>query len=389
VSDEPTAPENAKRAIRGFGSVYRRGRVWWVRYSHRGREYRESSRSVHEGVAWRLLKARWKQIGRGRFVGPSEDRVTVNELLDALVTEYATNDRRSRATLPSRLAPLRGVLGDMRAVDVTGAHIERYKAERLAAKSRRLDVETGEPLPVAPATINRELAALRKAFRQAVEQERLTSVPVTRLLPERNAREGFLEPATFDVVAGYLPDELQDFARFAYLTGWRKGELRTLAWSDVDRVHGRITLRRAHSKNGEPRILALVGELGALIERRWTAREYTTADGGTALSLWVFHRTGQPMGDFRKAWASACEAGGVAGTLFHDLRRSAVRNFEKAGVSQAVAMKISGHKTASVYRRYRIVDESDIADALARTQATLREAPRATVTLLRPAELRG
>ena len=128
ATDRPSAPT---RAIKGFGSVYLRGRVWWIRYSHRGREYRESSRSEHEGTAWRRLKARWKEIGRGRFVGPSEDRITVNALLDALTTEYETNGRRSRATLPSRLAPLRAALGDMRAVDVTGAHVERYKADSL------------------------------------------------------------------------------------------------------------------------------------------------------------------------------------------------------------------------------------------------------------------
>lgn len=59
----------------------------------------------------------------------------------------------------------------------------------------------------------------------------------------------------------------------------------------------------------------------------------------------------------------------VAAVLFHDLRRSCVRNLERAGVSQAVAMKITGHKTASVYRRYRIVDETDMREALARVEA--------------------
>lgn len=127
------------------------------------------------------------------------------------------------------------------------------------------------------------------------------------------------------------------------MSGWRKGEIQTLSWPDVDRTHGRITLRRAHSKNREPRILTLVGSLAALIERRWAAaREYETANGMTMLSPWVFHRAGRPVGDFRKTWMAACKAAGVAGVLFHDLRRSAVRNFERAGVSQGVAMKIIG-----------------------------------------------
>ena len=161
----------------------------------------------------------------------------------------------------------------MRAVDLTGTHVEQYKADRQVAKRRRrrVDASTGKELLIAPATVNRELAALRKAFRLAVEQARLTTVPVIRLLPERNVREGFLERPTFDAVVRALPDDLQDFARFAYLTGWRRGEVHTLGWADVDRIHGRVRLRREHSKNGEPRVLVLVGELSALIERRWAA----------------------------------------------------------------------------------------------------------------------
>jgi integrase len=101
----------------------------------------------------------------------------------------------------------------------------------------------------------------------------------------------------------------------------------------------------------------------------------------------VFHRDGRPVGSFRKAWASACKAAGVRGLLFHDLRRSAVRNFERAGVSQAVAMKITGHKTASVYRRYRIVDERDLREPLAKTEAAVAADQTATVVpLTRPAQ---
>lgn len=139
-------------------------------------------------------------------------------------------------------------------------------------------------------------------------------------------------------------------------------------------------------KNGESRVLPLVGELAALIDRRWTAREYRTPDGTPALAPFVFHQDGHPLGDFRKAWATACETAGVTGTLFHDLRRSAVRNLDRAGVSQSVAMALSGHKTASVYRRYRIVAEDDLREALTRMQANVAAQPAGTVTPIRRAQ---
>jgi integrase len=379
---EPTEGNTArrKRAIRGFGYVYQRGAVWWVRYSHRGRDHRESSGSHRETDAWRLLKERWKQIGRGRFVF-GEDKVRMEDLFGALELDYKNNGRRSTRGLKWRLAPLRTAFGEDRAIDVTEARIEQYKADRLTSFTRtRYGVGTQH---VSPATVNRELAALVRAFRLSVRQKRLSVAPTIELLKESAPRQGFLEPDAFGRVVAALPEDLQDMARFAYLSGWRKGEIQALGWPDVDRSAGRIMLRREHSKNGEPRILPLLGELTTLIERRWIAREYETAEGTSALSPFVFHREGQPVRDFRKAWESACKVAGVSGTLFHDLRRSAVRNMDRAGVSQTVAMALSGHKTASVYRRYRIVDENDLREALARTQASVAARPPGTVTPIR------
>jgi integrase len=94
----------------------------------------------------------------------------------------------------------------------------------------------------------------------------------------------------------------------------------------------------------------------------------------------VFHRAGRPVVDFRKRWVAASAAAGVAGLLFHDLRRSCVRNLERSGVSQAVAMTITGHKTISVYQRYRIANEDDRREALERMQAANTQAAAATVT---------
>jgi integrase len=99
----------------------------------------------------------------------------------------------------------------------------------------------------------------------------------------------------------------------------------------------------------------------------------------------VFHRAGQPILDFRGAWRKACAAAKVPGLLFHDLRRSAVRNLVGAGVDQAVAMRITGHKTASVFQRYRIVADDDVRAALERTEAANKAAPASNVIALRQA----
>ena len=172
--------------------------------------------------------------------------------------------------------------------------------------------------------------------------------------------------------------------------GWRKGEVATLEWSAVDKDGTRVTLRRERSKNGEPRVLPLVGELGEIIARRREARAYTMRTGRPALAVHVFHRNGVPVRDFRGSWEAACIAAGFARPkvdasgrpvldrkgrpvmtptlIFHDLRRSAVRNLVAAGVDQAVAMRVTGHQTISVFQRYRIVSDDAVRAALGKVQ---------------------
>jgi integrase len=156
---------------------------------------------------------------------------------------------------------------------------------------------------------------------------------------------------------------------FGYLVGWRKGEIASLAWADVD--GDVIRLRAENSKNGDGRLIVLEGELATLIERRKAARQTRTAESVKTLDSLIFHRNGLPIGDIRKAWGTACKLTGIR-RLFHDLRRTAVRNMIRAGVGEKVAMEVSGHKTQSMLDRYNIVSETDLRLAMRRTQDYLK-----------------
>jgi len=128
--------------------------------------------------------------------------------------------------------------------------------------------------------------------------------------------------------------------------------------------------RRARTVRG--RTLALEGELWAIIERRWSGRVISKGRTSRIATL-VFHHDGHAIVDLKKAWATACTQAGVGKKLFHDFRRTAIRNMVRAGVPETVAMKISGHKTRSVFDRYNITDERDLREAMQKTQAYLAQ----------------
>jgi integrase len=232
--------------------------------------------------------------------------------------------------------------------------VDSYIESRLAEK-------------VAPSTINRELQLLAQSYRLAIQRNHLSTMPTVRRLSETGReRKGFFEMAEFEAVIQKLPGHLQDLTRFAFFTGWRKGEITSLRWADVDGQV--IRLRPENAKNKHGRQVPLEGELRAILERRWAARQYAGPDGTASFSAYVFHRRGVQIGDIKKSWKKACEAAGVPGKHFHDFRRTAVRNMVRAGVHERVAMEISGHRTRSVFDRYNIVSGDDLRAAIQRTQ---------------------
>jgi integrase len=345
-----------RRARRPEGHVYRRGDIWWFKWiGLDGQTVYRSSGSTEREVAEDQLRGELERKSKGLVASPDPRRCRVDDLLEALEARYTTEGRRSLERLRYSRDQLLRLFKDVSAVRVTGAHILRYATLRLEEKA-------------APATVNRELAALRAAYRLGLENDLITAMPRIKLLPENNVRKGFADAQQVEIICRRLRDHIADAARFAFQTGWRRAETFSLAWSQVDWNGGFVRLEPGTTKTGEGRSFPMTPALRRILERR---QEYTRRCERAQARIipLVFHHKGRPVKSFKRSWAEACKRAGLPGLLFHDLRRSAVRNLERAGVSRSVAMKLTGHKTESVYRRYAIVAESDLREAGAKLNA--------------------
>ena len=359
----------------GTGRIYRRGDVWWLDYGFRGERYRESSRSHRKGDARALLKKRMEEMGRGQLVGPREERVTLEDLLGLVEDDYLVNGRKSWPRLKGTVRHLRDYLGrNSRAIDITTNRVNAYIRARLEENA-------------APATIQRELSVLKRGLNLAIRARLLTNKPYIPSVKIDNARQGFLTMTDVEAVAREMGADLAPVVRFAALTGWRKGEVKSLRWRQVDFDAGTVRLEPGTTKNKEGRTFpfrALPPLERLLTEQRARTDEVEREQG--RIVTHVFHRQGEPILDMRGSWRKATARAGIPGAWFHDLRRTAVRNLERAGVSRSVAMKLTGHKTEAIYRRYAIADSVVLEEGVEKL-ARLHEAePRGrTVVPLNPA----
>jgi integrase len=211
-------------------------------------------------------------------------------------------------------------------------------------------------------TINRELSVLKHAYHLALEctPPKVRSCPVMPMYKESDARTGFLEDKQYVRLAWECDKEglwLRALLATAYNFAFRRGELLAMRVRQIDLVNLTIRLEAGTTKNGKPRIIKMVkdSEVSTLL---------TACIIGKPPDSFVFTRKkNKPVKVFRRIWETVCKRAGVPDLLFHDLRRSGVRNLIRAGVQQSVAMKISGHRTNSVFERYNIIDEADLAEA--------------------------
>ena len=341
-------------AAYGDGALIQRGRIWYARFYDRGREVRESLHTADQDLAEKRLVALRRKRERGTYLDPSRRRITVDELLDDLLTYLEVRGVAGLAKARSTLKAVRDALGHLQAHALDTAAAEAAQREWLRAGR-------------APATVNRRCELLRQAYRLAARRTppKVTASPHIPLLTVQNARQGFLSRDQVGRLLDELEDEdVRDFVDWASWTGMRPNETRRLTWAMVDLQAGVLTIAPQVAKTRRGRALALVGPLLAVIQRRQARRRL-----GCAL---VFHRVskglpGQPVRDYRRAWRAALVAAKLPLTLLpYDLRRSALRNLIRSGTHETVAMAISGHRTRSTFDRYNITSTDDVAAAIER-----------------------
>lgn len=342
--------------------LYKRGTVWWMSFTHQGQQYRRSTETEDRKLAQRIFDKLKGEIAEGKHPDLNLDKVMYDDLTDLLINDYKIRERRSLDRAELSLKHLGSFFSGMRVVEMTSSVINDYILLR-----KQSGTSNG--------TINRELSALNRIFALAKRQTppKVMNPPFMTKLKESSPRQGFFEHDDYLRLRAVLPDYLKPVLTIAYFTGMRKSEILNLQWRHISMAEKKITLPAEMTKSGEGREIYLAGEVYDSILSQWKIKKARHPD-----CPYVFFRDGHQIRNYQAAWRTACKRSGLPGRFLHDTRRTAIRNMTRAGVPDIVAMKISGHKTRSVFDRYNIISENDLRSAAAKVDNAMRQGQAAS-----------
>lgn len=355
----------SKRTRGQGGLIHKKGsKFWYAVWTLNGREVCRSTKTTVKQVAEAKLR---------RWMGKSEAGIPITEL-----SKLKYEDLRNAYILTAQAKGRKSLYTDAEgkvyftSLKPADEYFKGWPVSQIRADAIRQFILERQADGKKNGTINRTLAALKAMFRLAVKEGKLATVPNIEMLREANPRKGFLTVKQYEKLFAALPAKLQPVLALGYYRGLRLGEIRNLRWDNVDLRASVIRLAPGETKSDNGRTIPLNKELIAMLEK-------LRSDNGH--STFVFGN-GRPLGSFKKTWYSACVRCGLGrfeelgdgdrkyiGTLFHDLRRSAVMNMTQGGIDPTVAKAISGHLTDSVFERYNIINEARLIEASRKVDA--------------------
>ena len=352
-------------------AVFKKQGVYWIDYYVSGQRKRERI-GPDKRLAETVHRKRKVEIAEGRFLERQRPVTTVFDELAGAYLVYARDQQQKRSWTRDRtsLATLGAYFGGKRLSEITPAAIEQYRAWRRTTTSRR-------GRAVTPATINRELACLKRMFNVARKGlivlkggiPGANPMAMVSLEREHNERDRVLSSEEFRCLHDAAAPWLQPMLLVAYYTGMREGEIRSLRWDQIDLKSWTIRLKSRDTKTDEGRIIPLNQTLTTTFK---TATRYVRCPwvfvSPAKLDRWQanpeqvdprYHAT-----SVTHAFERACKKTGVALATFHDLRHTFVTNARRAGIDYFRIMAITGHKTMAVFKRYNTIDQRDLQGAI-------------------------
>jgi len=315
--------------------LVKRGDVWWMYFTYQGQQVRKSTGTAERRLADAILSKVKVQIIEGQYFEKAVAQShTFTELMDRYEQEHVLRRLRHRG-VKGYMNNLRAFFGDRTLADITPKLIVAYKNKRY---------EDGK----APATINRELANLKKAFNLALrEWEWCHQNPVTRVSMEKenNKRDRWLSEEEESRLLTACAPWLHDLVTFALHTGMRMGEILELTWRGVDFTRRTVTVLR--SKNGERRTIPVNETVLRVLKEKAKVRSL-------ASDLVFCSKAFTPMesGHLRRSFRLALSKAKIDEFHFHDLRHTFATRLVQRGIDLYKVQQLLGHKSPIMTQRY-------------------------------------